>query len=391
MDLRLDPEQEAFRDEVRYWLAENVPLAGPLGSLESLEGVTARRAWERRLFEGGYAAVHWPTAYGGRGMNPVGTLIFYEEYLRAGAPGRLNRLGLGLAGPTLIDLGTPAQKERWLSKILSCEDLWCQGFSEPGAGSDLAGIRTRGEIGDAGILVNGQKVWTSWSRFADWMFALVRTDPASVRHAGLTFLMIDMKSPGVEVRPIRQVNQSTEFGEVFLTDVLVPHENVVDAPGRGWSVAMRTLVHERGTSLNTASHFRAQLRELLTMIPPELRDDPRILEEIGWLHEHIEGYRYMTLRTLSELAASQEPGPQSAMGKLFWSELQVRLYELGLRVLGPRAELWDTDPLSGAPQNWRQRYWVSRAALIYAGTSEIQRNIIAERVLGLPKGLARAV
>ena len=324
-------------------------------------------------------------------MDPIGTLIFYEEYLRAGAPGRLNRLGLGLAGPTVIDLGTPEQQDRWLSRILSCADLWCQGFSEPGAGSDLAAIRTRGEVRDDGILVNGQKVWTSWSRFADLMFALVRTDPGSTRHAGLTFLVIDMHDPAVEVRPIRQLNHSAEFGEVFFTDVLVPHENVVGAIGSGWQVAMRTLVHERGTSLNTAAHFRAMMGELVAMIPDDLRDDPRILEELGWLHEHVEGYRYMTLRTLSELVNGKEPGGQSAMGKLFWSELQVRLFELGLRAIGPHAELWDTDALSAASAGWRQRYWLARAALIYAGTSEIQRNIIAERVLGLPKGAAGAV
>jgi alkylation response protein AidB-like acyl-CoA dehydrogenase len=390
MDLRLGPVQAAFRDEVRDWLADNTPRE-PLGSLETIEGVTAHRAWERRLYEGGFAAVHWPAEHGGRGMDPIGTLIFYEEYVRARAPGRMNRLGLGLAGPTLIDLGTPEQQDRWLSKILSCEDLWCQGFSEPGAGSDLAAISTRGEIRDDGILVNGQKVWTSWSRFADWMFALVRTDPGSTRHAGLTFLMIDMHDPAVEVRPIRQLNRSAEFGEVFFTDVLVPHENVVGAIGSGWQVAMRTLVHERGTSLNTASHFRAMMAELVAMIPDDQREDPRILEELGWVHEHVEAYRYMTLRTLSELVAGKEPGGQSAMGKLFWSELQVRLFELGLRSIGPHAELWDTDALSAARPHWRQRYWLARAALLYAGTSEIQRNIIAERVLGLPKGAAGAV
>jgi len=385
MDLTLDPIQAAFRDEVREWLAENVPRE-ELGSLHTIEGIEAHRAWERKLYEGGFAAVHWPVEFGGRGMDPIGTLIFYEEYLRAGAPGRMNRLGLGLAGPTLIDLGTPEQQARWLAPILSCDHLWCQGFSEPDAGSDLANVRTRGEVSDEGILVNGQKIWTSWSLFADWMFAIVRTDPSSSRHKGLTYLMIDMHDPGVEVRPIKQLNGVSEFGEVFFDNVLVPHENVIGSIGDGWRVAMLTLMHERGTSLNTASHFRAMLRELIGMIPEDQLDDPRILEELGWLHEHVEGYRYMTLRTLSELVNGKEPGSQSAMGKLFWSELQVRLFELGLRTIGPRAELWDSDPLGSAPKNWRQRYWLGRAAMIYAGSNEIQRNIISERWLGLPKG-----
>lgn len=388
--MRLDPTQEAFRNEVRTWLTANVPV-GPLAPLGTRAGVEDHRAWERRLFEGGFAAVHWPAAFGGRAMDPIGTLIFYEEYLRAGAPPRLNRLGLGLAGPTLIDLGAPEQQDRWLSKILSCEDLWCQGFSEPGAGSDLAGIRTKGEMTAGGILVNGQKIWTSHSEFADWMFALIRTDPDSSRHAGLTYLMIDMTDPGVDVRPIRQLNRTQEFGEVFFTDVLVPYENVVGGIGNGWKVAMRTLVHERGTSLNTASHFRVMLEELIGMIPADQMDDPRILEELGWIHEHIEAYRYMTLRTLSELTQGKEAGPQGAMGKLWWSEMQVRIFELGLRTIGARAELWDNDPMSSAPDAWRQRYWLSRAALIYAGSNEIQRNIISERVLGLPKGSRRAV
>ncbi len=390
MDLRLDSTQQAFRDEVREWLAENLPKE-PLPPLSTREGVAAHRIWERQLFDAGLAAVHWPSAHGGRGMDALGTAIFYEEYLRAGGPPRLNRLGLGLAGPTLIDLGTPDQQDRWLSKILTAEHIWCQGFSEPGAGSDLAGVRTRGELGDDGILVNGQKIWTSHSRWADWMFALVRTDSNSARHNGLTFLMIDMTDPGVDVRPIRQLNDARDFAEVFLTNVLVPKENVVGDIGGGWAVAMATLVHERGSSLNTAAHFHTMLDELISMISSERRADPRVREEIGGLYERIEAYRYMTLRTLSEMVQKKSPGPQASMGKLWWSEMQVRIYELGMELLGPRAELVDGHDDGAVPAAWRQRYWLARAALIYAGSNEIQRNIIAERVLGLPKGSRRAV
>ncbi|MFW0149924.1 acyl-CoA dehydrogenase family protein [Mycobacterium sp. smrl_JER01] len=384
MDLELDAVQRAFRDEARDWLAANNPRE-ELPPMDSKEGVEAHREWEKKLFAAGLAAVHWPAAYGGRGMDPLCTALFFEEYIRAGAPERLNRLGLALAGPTLIDVGSQEQQARWLSRILSCDDLWCQGFSEPSAGSDLASVRTRGEVGESGILVNGQKIWTSYSLWADWMFTLVRTDPDAPKHRGLTFVMIDMKDPGVEVRPIVQINGQREFGEVFLTDVAVPMENVVGGIGNGWKVATRTLSHERGAG-TSAEIFASALREVVDMLPAHLRSDPRIREEVGAIHEAIEAYRYMSLRTLSELARHKNPGPQAAMGKLCWSQMQNRIYELGMRVLGPAAELEDGADGDQAPPLFRARYWTSRAALIYAGTTEIQRNIIAERVLGLPKG-----
>ncbi len=386
MDLRLDAEQQSFRDETRTWLAANVPddrFAPP----STPEGLAQHRDWERRLFDAGLAAVHWPREYGGRGMDPLSTAIFYDEYLAAGAPDRLNRLGLGLAGPTIIELGDAHQKQRWLANILSCDEIWCQGFSEPGAGSDLASLRTRGDLAGDTITVNGQKIWTSHSRFADWIFALVRTDPSEAKHRGITFLMIDMHSPGVEVRPIRQMNHSADFAEVFFTDVEVPVTNVIGEVGEGWQVAMTTLKHERGSSLNTAAHFEATLREVVGLVPDALLDDAAVRQQIGRFAEEIEAYRYLTLRTLSEISQGRTPGPQAAMGKLWWSEMQVLIHEFGLAMLGERAELRDTDASSPLVQ----RYWLGRAAQIYAGSNEIQRNIIAERVLGLPKGGRRAV
>lgn len=383
VDLELDPGQHALSEEVRDWLAQNAPRE-PLPSLETRDGLEAHRDWEKKLFAAGLAAVHWPTAYGGRGLDPLSTALFNEEYIRAGAPERLNGLGLRLAGPTLIDVGSPEQQQRWLPRILSCDDLWCQGFSEPAAGSDLAAVRTRGEVGDGSVRVNGQKIWTSYSIWADWMFTLVRTDPDAAKHRGLTFLMIDMRDPGVEVRPIVQINGQREFSEVFLTDVVVPMENVVGGLGNGWKVATRTLTHERGASTSAETFSRA-LFDVVNMLTPQQHSDPRVLEEIGALYEAIEAYRYMSLRTLSELAGNKVPGPQAAMGKLWWSQLQNRIYELGMRLLGPEAELSDGADDS-SPPDFRARYWFSRAALIFAGTSEIQRNIIAERVLGLPKG-----
>lgn len=380
MDLRLDSAQRRFRDQVRTWLAASMPRTLSVSDLES------HRAWEKRLFEAGYAAVHWPEEFGGAGLDPIVAAIFDEEYRVAGAPPRLNRLGLGMVGPTLIEWGTPEQKDRWLQPILRCDELWCQGFSEPEAGSDLASLRTRGEDLGGDIRVNGQKIWTTNAAWADWMFALVRTNPEARRHTGLTFLMIDMRGPGVTVRPIRQISgQQDDFFEVFLTDVMVPRANVIGQIGSGWPVAMSTLRHERSSNLNTASHFRSVLTEFLGMVPDELRADQRLQEEVGRLYEEIEAYRFMTLRTLSEQSSGKDPGPQALMGKLWWSEMQARMYELSLEVLGPWAEVVEPDGVRRMPPDWSTRYWSARAARIYAGTNEIQRNIIAERVLSLPR------
>ncbi|AWB93240.1 acyl-CoA dehydrogenase family protein [Aeromicrobium chenweiae] len=388
MDLRLDDAQREFRDEVRDWLETNAPrerFAPP----STDEGLAQHRAWERQMFDAGLAAVHWPQEYGGRGMDALSTAIFYDEYLRADAPERLNRLGLGLCGPTLIDVGTPDQQSRWLQNILTCEEIWCQGFSEPGAGSDLASLRTRGVVEGDEIVVDGQKIWTSHSRYADWIFALVRTDTEAPRHRGITFLMIDRHQPGVEVRPIRQMNHASDFAELFFTGVRVPRSHVIGELNDGWRVAMTTLKHERGSGLNTAAHFRRTLDEMIGLMPETLRHDAGVQREVGRLYSEIEAYRYMTLRTLSSIAQDRQPGAQASMGKLWWSEMQVRLHEFGLRMVGERAELIDLG--ADEPSTLLQRYWLGRAAQIYAGSSEIQRNIIAERVLGLPKGTNRAV
>lgn len=382
MDLKLNDRQLSFRDEVRTWLQANVP-SEKFAPYSTEEGLAQHRAWERKLFDAGLAAIHWPEQFGGRGMGPVETSIFYDEYLQANAPERLNRLALGLAGPTLIECGTPEQQERWLRNILTCEELWCQGFSEPDAGSDLASLRTKGVIVGDKMVVNGQKIWTSHSRFADWIFALVRTDPDAPKHRGITFVIIDRHSPGVDVRPITQMNAEADFAELFFTDVEVPIENVIGEINDGWRVAMTTLTHERSSNLNTAAHFQKMLSRVLEQVPEEKRNDPKTCIEVGRLYEDIEAYRYMTLRTLSELAAGRTPSAQSYMGKLWWSEMQTRIQEFGLNLMGRNTELIGEDPEITFAM---QRYWLGRAAHIYAGSNEIQRNIIAERVLGLPKG-----
>lgn len=383
MELELNVEQERFRVGVREWLAKNVP-SKDLQPITTEVGLAEHREWEHVLFDAGYAAVHWPKEYGGMGLDPLSTTIFNEEYVNAAAPERLNRLGLGLAGPTLIDQGNEEQQSRWLRNILTCNEIWCQGFSEPEAGSDLAGLKTKGEISGNALLVNGQKIWTSNAQNADWMFALVRTNREVAKHKGLSFVMIDMRDPGITVRPIRQMNHAEEFSEVFFSDVVVPLENVVGDLGDGWKVAMTTLGHERGSGLNTASHFLKLFKEVVRLIPPHRLSDQRIRHRIAQAYSDIDAYRYMTLRTTSQLAVGRAATAQSYMGKLWWSEMQLRIYEIALEVLGEEAILVDGQP--GEPPRLRELYWRSRAALIFAGSNEIQRNIVAERALGLPKG-----
>lgn len=383
MDLSLTAVQLAFRDEIREWLHEHVPNER-LGSPATREGLEQHRAWEQELYAAGFAAVDWPVEYGGRGMDPTATMIFYDEYLRADAPDRLNRLALGLAGPTLIHSGTTEQRQRWLPRMLSSEDIWCQGFSEPNAGSDLAALQTKGEVDGDVIRVTGQKIWTSHSRFADWIFALVRTDPDAPKHKGITFLMIPRHQDGIDVRPISQMNYAADFAEVFFTDVPVPLENVVGEINGGWRVAMTTLTQERSSNLNTAAHFHQMLRDAIGTIPQHLRSDLHTRERIGRFYEEIEAYRYLSLRTLTELTHGTPLGAQSMMGKLWWSEMQTRILSFTLEMLGEDAAVLRDE--SGVVSPLFQRYWLGRAAHIYAGSNEIQRNIIAERVLGLPKG-----
>jgi alkylation response protein AidB-like acyl-CoA dehydrogenase len=392
MDLNLTRQQQAFRDEVRTWLEANAP-AQALPSSSAREGFEAHREWERKLYEAGYAAIHWPKAYGGRDADMLSTAIFQEEYARVGAPNRINVLALSLAGPTLIAHGTDEQKERWLPGILSCDDIWCQGFSEPEAGSDLANIKTTAVREGDEFIVNGQKIWTSLGRFSDWIFALVRTDRDAPKHKGITFLMIDMHSPGIEVRPIVQINSDAGFAEVFFTDVRVPVAHVVGEVNDGWRVAMTTLGFERGTGLGTHVRFSKDLRHLVGMVKIlGLADDPIVRDQLARLYTETEVYRHNMYRTLTALAKGKPIGPEASLNKLYWSEMEVRIFDAGMQVMGPYAEL---DPSAEAAQEllggaagyetWQKEYWYSRAACIYAGTSQIQKNIISERVLGLPK------
>jgi alkylation response protein AidB-like acyl-CoA dehydrogenase len=393
MDLDLTAAQQAFRDEVRAWLADNVPRE-PLPPSHTEEGFEAHREWERRLHAAGLAAIHWPQEYGGRDADLLDVALFQEEYMRARAPARINVLALGLAGPTIMAYGTDEQKARWLPRILTCEDIWCQGFSEPGAGSDLANVQTSAVRDRDAYIVNGQKIWTSLGRFADWIFALVRTDRSATRHAGITFLMIDMHSDGIDVRPITQINEDPGFAEVFFTDVRVPVDNVVGEEHHGWQVAMTTLGYERSTGLGTHVRFSQNLRDLVALVRAAgLEHDPTVRDELARHYVETEVYRHHTYRTLTRLASEGKPGPEASLNKLYWSEMEARIFETGLNLLGPLAELTPKAGLMqerlgdavGIWEHWQQHYWYARAAMIYAGTSEIQKNIIGERVLGLPK------
>jgi alkylation response protein AidB-like acyl-CoA dehydrogenase len=386
MDLRPTPAEEAFRAEVRAWLRAHVPRDLPRP--DTREGFEAHRAWERALHQAGYAGLGWPEAYGGRGAGPVLQAIFEEEYVLAGGPERITVVGQKLMGPTLMVHGTEEQRRRWLPRILAADDVWSQGFSEPGAGSDLAGIRTRAvRDGDAWV-VNGQKIWTSYGAFADWIFALVRTDPEAPRHRGITFLAIDMRSPGVEARPIRQLDGHAGFAEVFFTDVRVPADQVIGEPGRGWEVAMTTLAFERDSPAAPAARYLRGVADLAALARARGLDaDAGVRDLLGGLYAEALAYRAHALRTLTRLADGESLGPDASVTKLLWSELEQRLAEAARELAGPYAEApaGPGSPVAD-PEAFRTRYWFARAATIYAGTSEIQRNVVAERVLGLPRG-----
>jgi alkylation response protein AidB-like acyl-CoA dehydrogenase len=384
MDLTLTDEQQAFRDEVRGWLEANVPTEIEKSTTD--EGFAQHKAWEKTLYEGGYAAIQWPKAYGGRDADMMDTAIFQEEYARAGAPARINVLGLGLAGPTIMTYGTDAQKQQWLPGILSADDIWSQGFSEPDAGSDLAAVRTSAVREGDEYVVNGQKIWTSAGTHADWIFCLCRTDPDAPKHKGISFLMIDMRSPGIEVRPIVQINGDAGFAEVFFDDVHVPVKNRIGEENEGWRIAMTTLGFERGTGLGAHVRFERNLDDLVALVKAMgLADDPLVRDRVARLHAEVQVYKHNMYRTLTSLSRGAQIGPEASLNKLYWSEMEVRIFETGMDVMGPYAELTPKAGLAKDTDTWQKQYWYSRAACIYAGTSQIQRNIVSERVLGLPK------
>jgi alkylation response protein AidB-like acyl-CoA dehydrogenase len=393
MDLNLSTEELRFRDEFAGWLATHAPGNWEHRRDESLDAHFAfLRQWQRTLYEGGWAGISWPKEYGGRGASLMQQVIFWQEMARAGAPPMANILGLGLVGPTIIAFGTEAQKARYLRKILSAEEIWCQGFSEPNAGSDLAGLQTEARLDGDHYVINGQKVWTSYAWVADWCELVVRTDPTAPKHKGLTVLLVDMKSPGVEVRPLRQMTGETEFNEVFFRDVRVPIANVVGNVNQGWDVAIGTLMHERGTfGAGLQITYKRNMDRLIALsreVPRGGRpaaEDPVIRQKLAQCYAEVEIMRMNQMRAFSRISATGVPGPEGSIQKIFWSELNQRLQQIAQELLGPYGQLEGPDSRAIDRGSWAYGYLRARGNTIEAGTSEIQRNIIGHFVLGLPR------
>ena len=391
MDFRDTPDEAAFRAELRAWLRDNLPPgwgSGPphVGRYEA----EFSRAWSKKVYEAGYVGMTWPQEYGGRGLPYPYQGIYLEEAARVAAPHHLGVIGLGMAGPTIIAWGTAEQKARFLRPLLAAEEIWCQGFSEPGSGSDLAGARTTAVLDGDTWIVNGQKVWSSYAHIADWCILVVRTDPEAGKHAGLSYLLVDMHSPGVEVRPLRHMTGDPEFNEIFFTDVRVPRHSMLGQPGDGWRVAMTTLLHERGTLgfALTAGLENAvnKLVGLARETAPDGRrpaDDPLVRDAIARQWVELQALRYTNYRSLTTLIKHGVPGPEGSIAKLHWSESNQRLTKLALSVQGLAAQL---DGAGGVWNGyWQYQQLRSRGNTIEAGTSEILRNIVAERVVGLPR------
>ncbi|WHT17210.1 acyl-CoA dehydrogenase family protein [Crossiella sp. CA-258035] len=372
MDLTLDAESRAFRAEATEWLAAHTP--GRLPSLDTAEGFAAHRDWERTLARHRWSVVSWPKEFGGRDASLLHWLLFEEAYYAAGAPVRVSQNGIFLLAPTLFTHGTEEQRRRLLPPMASAEQVWAQAWSEPEAGSDLAGIRSRARRTDGGWLLSGQKTWSSRAAFADRAFGLFRTDPAAERHRGLTYFLFDLRAPGVTVRPIPQLDGEPGFAEIFLDEVFVPDVDVLGAPGDGWRVAMSTSANERGLSLRSPGRFQATARKLVELW--QRREDPGLRDRVvdAWIGA--QSYRLHTLATVTRLAEGGELGAESSAGKLFWSELDLDLHETALELLGAEAEL---------DGEWSHGWLFALAGPIYAGTNEIQRTVVAERLLGLPR------
>jgi len=394
MDLNLNPQETKFRGQLRAWLQSNVPEDWETHRLrDSMEDrFQFLRAWQKRVYEAGWAGVAWPQEYGGRGASLMEQVIFTQEMAAAGAPPLANILGLALIGPTIIAYGTEALKKRYLANILSGDEIWCQGFSEPNAGSDLAGLRTEALLDGDHFVVNGQKVWNSYGWAADWCALVTRSDPGSEKHKGLTYLLVDMRSPGVEVRPLRQLTGESEFTELFFRDVRVPAENVLGAVGDGWNVALGTLAHERATlGVSAQIAMRRQLDRLVELSREMRRnshrasDEPLVRQKLAQAYVENEILRLNQMRAVSKIIQTGAPGPEGSILKIGWSEANQRFQATAQEILGPYAQLTGASDLAIDNGAWSYSYLRARGNTIEAGTSEIQRNIIGQHVLGLPK------
>ncbi len=395
MDFNYTPEDQAFRTEVRTWLEANKKFAPPPSNIMADEGEgdwEARVNWHRKLNEGGWVAVNWPKEYGGRGAPVMQRLIYREELSRLGLNEPMVGMGINLLGPTLIHWGTEEQKKNHIPKILKAEEVWCQGYSEPGAGSDLASVQTRAIDDGDYFVVNGQKTWTSIAQHADMIFALVRTDPAAPKHKGISYLLIDMHSPGVTVRPLVQMTGGKGFNEVFFEDVRVPRKNIVGERNNGWQVAMTTLMFERGGGGGEGAMGEVyELARLARRIPRSGNDstawdDSSVRQKVAEFAAEAQALRYTGYRQLTRQLKGLPPGPEGSMMKLCGTELALKIALYAMELLGPYSQLEFNAPFAVDKGKWSFRMLAARGPTIYAGTNQIQHNIIGERVLGLPKG-----
>ena len=391
MDLNLTTHEQQFRDDFRAWLKANAPAEWTGGGSTSSEDNDAYikylRDWQRKLYDGGWAGISWPKEYGGRGATLIEQSIFQAELARVGAPQLIGTIGLSLVGPTIIVMGTEEQKARYLPRILSGEEIWCQGFSEPNAGSDLAALGMKAARDGEDFIINGQKIWTSFAQMADWCLLLVRTDSDAPKHKGITCLLADMHSEGIGVRPLRQMSGDSGFNEVFFSNVRVPVAQVLGEVNKGWATGIAALMNERanlGTGIQVV--FKRNLESLIARARTIERngrpasEDPLVRQKLAQAYLELEILRLNTNRALTSLSKTGIPGPEGSTQKLYWSEMNQRTQQTAQEILGPYGQLSDFD--KGI---WEYAYLRSRGNTIEAGTSEIQRNIIAERVLGLPK------
>ena len=386
LDLQFTREQQQFRAEVRAWMAAHVPRTA-LPTLESAAGFAQHRQWERTLASGNWGMVTWPREYGGRGANLIEWLIFEEEYWRAGAPLRVNQNGIFLLGPTLMEFGSAAQKARFLPAMAAGEQIWAQAWSEPQSGSDLAAIRASATREGDEYVLRGHKIWSSRAAFADWCFGIFRTDAASARHHGLTFILVPLRHPGVRVRGIRQIHGEPGFAEIFFEEARVPLANRLGAEGQGWHIAMTTAGFERGLMLRSPARFQVAAQRLVELWRRHQDTaDASLAARVAQAWQDARAYALNTYSTASRLSAGGSIGVEASLNKVFWSELDLELHRTAMTLLGARAELVPGAADAGDVDGWLEGFLFSLAGPIYAGTNEIQRNLIAERLLGLPRG-----
>lgn len=393
MDISFTSEQEDYRQHVKEWLRSNIPKEWlhQYHVLPESEKHAISSEWDKLLYKGGFSGISWPQAYGGQGLSLVEEIIFEEEAGKLNTPKGMAFIGKVMLGPTLLAYGTEEQKQRFLPPLLRADEIWCQGFSEPNAGSDLASLQTRAEFDGKGWIINGQKIWTSLAQFADWCFVLARTDHEAPKHKGITYFLVPMNAEGITVRPVRKLSGESDFNEIFFENVCIPEESYVGRLNDGWNVAMRTLSYERGTlALARQSRFQAEFdrlaqlcSELETSKGTKVKDDPYFRQKLAEMYAELKIMRFHGLKTISKLLNDGTIGEEASMNKLYWSEWHSRLGRLSMEILGRQASILPDKQEAG--HLFQHLYLTSRGETIYAGTNQIQRNVIAERILGMPR------